>query len=164
MKISLAVLVWALVCPASVHAQTMSSPLAKELFLGRGIIPFRIQVDSTDTACGEISLGANGWDVTLVRNGTKNFYSHTGNASVNHEWHTPLELLERLYGVFGEFDLDPCSPTRRKSTAPVRAKMRYMAEDDGLGLPWFGTTFLNPPYGRTLGQWTMKVKEDVAIG
>ncbi len=101
----------------------------------------------------------------LGRNGTKkNFYTHAGNASVNHDWHTPQDILERLYTVFGEFDLDPCSPTRNKGTAPVRAKMRYTAEDNGLGLPWFGTVFLNPPYGRTLGQWTMKAKEEVAIG
>ncbi len=113
----------------------------------------------------ERALTVLGSGVYLVRNGTKkNFYTHAGNASVNHDWHTPRELLERLYRVFGEFDLDPCSPTRKKSTSPVRAKMRYTAEDDGLSLRWFGTVFLNPPYGRTLGQWTMKAKEEVAIG
>jgi transcriptional regulator with XRE-family HTH domain len=113
----------------------------------------------------EGALTVLGSGVYLIRNGTKkDFYTHAGNASVNHDWHTPMEFLERLYRVFGEFDLDPCSPTKKKSTAPVRAKMRYTAEDDGLGLPWFGTAFLNPPYGRTLGQWTMKAKEEVAIG
>ncbi len=113
----------------------------------------------------ERALTILGSGVYLGRNGTKkNFYTHAGNASVNHDWHTPHEFLERLYTVFGEFDLDPCSPTRKKNAAPVKAKVRYTVEDDGLGLPWFGTVFLNPPYGRTLGHWTMKAKEEVAKG
>ena len=41
---------------------------------------------------------------------TKAFYTHTGVSSVHHGWHTPEELLQQLYGVFGRFDLDPCSP------------------------------------------------------
>jgi len=66
-----------------------------------------------------------------------------------------------LYSVFGVFDLDPCSPTSNGRTAPVRANIHYTEDDDGLALPWFGTVFMNPPYGRSLSQWTAKAKAEV---
>ena len=73
-------------------------------------------------------------------------------------------LLEPLYSVFGVFDLDLCSPTSNSRTAPVRAKVHYTEDDDGLALPWFGTVFMNPPYGRSLAQWTAKAKLEVEQG
>ena len=74
------------------------------------------------------------------------FYTTAGNSSVGENWETPQELLSALYGVF-KFDLDPCSPKKR---GPVKARVRFTAEDDGLSLPWHGVVFVNPPYGRTL--------------
>src|SRR5262245_14723706 len=55
----------------------------------------------------------------------KAFYVHAGNSATSETWTTPKELLEPLYSVFGAFDLDPCSPTSNKRTAPVRAKLYY---------------------------------------
>src|SRR5262249_14326788 len=55
----------------------------------------------------------------------------------------------------------PCSNGR---TAPVRAKVYYTQDDDGLSLPWFGVTFVNPPYNRSLSRWTAKAKAEVAQG
>ena len=78
------------------------------------------------------------------------FYTHAGNSSGHQAWRTPDMLLSRLYGVFGRFDLDPCSPVADRRGAPVKARVRYTREDDGLVLPWFGTVFVNPPYGREL--------------
>lgn len=90
------------------------------------------------------------------------FFTHAGNSSTGHCWETPPELLASLYGVFGRFDLDPCSP--RKTRPPVRARVHYTADDDGLTLPWHGVVFLNPPYGRALGAWIGKAKSEVASG
>lgn len=92
---------------------------------------------------------ALGVRLRLVPSGTPaSFWSAAGVSSAHHGWTTPPELLERLYGVVGGgFGLDPCSPTRR---GPVRARLRYTVEDDGLALPWRGTVFVNPPYGRQL--------------
>jgi phage N-6-adenine-methyltransferase len=95
---------------------------------------------------------------------TKPFYVHAGNSSTSEHWETPQELLEQLYSVFGVFDLDPCSPTSNCRTAPVRAKAHYTEDDDGLSLPWFGTVFMNPPYGRSLSRWTAKAKAEVEQG
>jgi transcriptional regulator with XRE-family HTH domain len=92
------------------------------------------------------------------------FYVHAGNSSNHHGWETPQDLLERLYSVFGVFDLDPCSPTSNRRTAPVRAKVYYTEADDGLSLPWFGTVFMNAPYGRKLCDWTAKAKAEVEQG
>jgi hypothetical protein len=66
--------------------------------------------------------------------------------------------------VFGVFDLDPCSPTSNARTAPVKAKVYYTEDDDGLSLPWFGVTFVNPPYNRSLSRWTAKAKAEVEHG
>lgn len=97
------------------------------------------------------TLGAGAYLAPADR--PKPFYTHAGNASVGMSWETPSDLLEKLYGVFGGFDLDPCSPRR---DGPVKAKVRFTAQDDGLSLPWNGRVFANPPYGRGLGNWTAK--------
>jgi transcriptional regulator with XRE-family HTH domain len=52
---------------------------------------------------------------------TQAFYVHAGNSSTSENWETPKELLECLYSVCGAFDLDPCSPTSNRRTAPVKA-------------------------------------------
>lgn len=91
----------------------------------------------------------------------KAFHTHAGNSSVGQAWETPKDLLEKLYKVFSSFDLDPCSPRR---DGPVKARMRYTAEDDGLSLPWHGKVFINPPYGRGLGNWVRKAREEHELG
>jgi phage N-6-adenine-methyltransferase len=77
-------------------------------------------------------------------------------------WETPPELLEALATVFGRFDLDPCAP--RKTRTRVKARSHFTAEDDGLTLPWHGTVFVNPPYGRTLAKWVAKARSEVEGG
>lgn len=65
-------------------------------------------------------------------------------------WLTPPEILRSL----GEFDLDPCSPIARPWNT---ANKHYTIEDDGLALDWFGQVWLNPPYGKVIGQWMKKM-------
>jgi phage N-6-adenine-methyltransferase len=107
-------------------------------------------------------LGAGAY---LAEYGTaKPFFTHAGNSSTDDRWETPQGLLRKLYTVFGTFDLDPCSPTANKRTAPVRARVRYTPDDDGLSLSWFGNVFLNPPYGRQLGDWVAKAHAEAEQG
>jgi phage N-6-adenine-methyltransferase len=96
------------------------------------------------------------------KDGAVAFFTHAGNSSVDQSWQTPPELLEALYRVFQRFDLDPCAP--RKTRPAVRARTHYTAEDDGLSLPWHGTVFVNPPYGRTLAAWVAKAHQEAASG
>lgn len=58
------------------------------------------------------------------------------------EWYTPPNIIAAL----GEFDLDPCAPSRQFYTA----KECYTKADDGLKQPWFGRVWCNPPYNRRL--------------
>ena len=102
-------------------------------------------------------LGAGAY--LTPRHSPKAFYTHAGTSSVHHHWRTPQGLLEQLYRVF-TFDLDPCSPSSDPKKAPVTAAMHYTEKDDGLQLPWFGTVFVNPPYGKGLGEWIAKASHE----
>lgn len=77
----------------------------------------------------------------------KNFNTNTDN---NDEWLTPPEIIHAL----GEFDLDPCSPSKRPWHT---AKAHYSLPDNGLLAPWRGRVWLNPPYGRETFEWIEKL-------
>ena len=96
------------------------------------------------------------------RDGPAAFFTHAGNASVDHGWETPPELLASLHRVFGRFDLDPCAP--RKSRTRVKARVHLTPEDDGLTVAWHGVVFVNPPYGRTLAAWVAKCRREYEAG
>ena len=53
--------------------------------------------------------------------------------------------------MFGEFDLDPCA-----ITGHGKALVTYTPEIDGLAQSWYGTVFMNPPYGRSISGWLEK--------
>ena len=109
-----------------------------------------------------VTLGAGAY---LASPGSQQaFFTHAGNSSTSETWTTPKEFLEPLYSVFGVFDLDPCSPCSNGHTAPVKAKVYYTQTDDGLSLPWFGVVYMNPPYGRSIHNWTAKAKAEVEQG
>lgn len=44
------------------------------------------------------------------------------------------------------------------------ARVNFTHDDDGLTLPWHGVVFVNPPYGRTLGLWVAKTRQEVEEG
>lgn len=68
------------------------------------------------------------------------------------DWYTPPSIFDAL-GV--RFDLDPCSPGPGHW---VPAASIYTEADDGLNKPWFGTVFMNPPFGGRNGHvpWLVK--------
>ena len=109
-----------------------------------------------------VALGAGAAIQPVGTSGS--FYVGVGNSSVHHGWQTPGELLSKLYRVFGQFDLDPCSPTASRRLAPVKARVHFTAEDDGLSLAWHGCVFVNPPYGRELKRWVAKAHRSVVEG
>lgn len=91
------------------------------------------------------------------------FWTGAGVSSTHHSWTTPPGILARLYPLVGGlFDLDPCSPGGARP--PVRSRIRFTAEDDGLVLPWIGSVFVNPPYGRALGLWMQKARAEAEHG
>lgn len=66
----------------------------------------------------------------------------------NDERYTPREILALVREVLGPIDCDPASCPAAQEL--VQAAVWYSKENDGLGKPWFGTVFLNPPYSRGL--------------
>ena len=85
------------------------------------------------------------------------FSSNTG------DWYTPPEIVEAVRDLFdGRIDLDPCSNSHEAPNVPARTL--YTREDDGLSRPWSGRVYLNPPYGKGIGPWIEKVREEYEAG
>lgn len=68
-------------------------------------------------------------------------------SSTDSTWETPQEVFDALDQEFG-FTLDVCA-------TPETAKCAdYLTPDeDAFACPWFGTCWMNPPYGRDIGRW-----------
>jgi len=79
-------------------------------------------------------------------------------SSETDNWATPQDFFDKLDAKFG-FTLDPCA-----STANHKAPLFYTEEDDGLSQSWDNErVFMNPPYGRAIGNWMKKASESDAL-
>jgi len=79
-------------------------------------------------------------------------------SSNSNEWETPQALFDELDAEF-HFTLDPCA-------RPENAKCeRYFTPvEDGLSKSWRGqTVFMNPPYGREIGNWVEKAYREAGV-
>jgi|SRR5216684_237849 len=74
------------------------------------------------------------------------------------EWSSPQWLVEQCAAEFGPFDLDPAA-----SDGSAQAPVFFTVYDDGLGRPWKGRVWMNPPYSE-VGKWMAKAAAEVAIG
>lgn len=79
---------------------------------------------------------------------TKGMYT-----SNSEEWGTPQELFNRLNKEFN-FTLDICA-----SKENTKCPKYYTKEEDALKQEWGGVIWMNPPYGRQIGNWVKKAKE-----
>ena len=71
-------------------------------------------------------------------------------SSKRDDWETPLSLFEGLRAEFG-IELDVCAlPGNAKCPA------YFGPEEDGLAQRWQGVCWMNPPYGRAIGEWVRK--------
>ena len=64
-----------------------------------------------------------------------------------------MELFEDLDREFG-FNLDPCATAEN-----AKCERHFTRGDDGLTQEWTGRVFMNPPYGREIGNWMQKALE-----
>lgn len=71
-------------------------------------------------------------------------------SSVRDDWETPADLFLTLNRRWG-FEIDAAA-----SEANAKAKIFFTKEQDGLTRDWSGITWVNPPYGRVVGQWVKK--------
>lgn len=83
-------------------------------------------------------------------------------SSESPEWYTPNVILERVLPVLGPdgIDLDPCADAGHT----VAARDYYTKADDGLSQGWYGTVYMNPPYGDAIGMWTRKLVAEYEAG
>ncbi|MTJ93864.1 MAG: adenine methyltransferase [Desulfovibrio sp.] len=84
----------------------------------------------------------------------KGLGGHHSAAARSVVWLTPHFILDAL----GTFDLDPCAAPLPR---PFPTAINHYTEADGDGLlrPWFGRIWLNPPYGKAMGRWMMRLAE-----
>lgn len=88
---------------------------------------------------------------------------HVARASGNDEWYTPAPLIEAARRVMGAIDLDPASS--ESANRLVGAAAYFDAEADGLGQPWAGRVWMNPPYSRGLvDPFVQRLAEHVETG
>jgi len=78
------------------------------------------------------------------------------------EWYTPSEVVRRVTMALGAIDLDPCSNSKTEPNVP--AAQHFTIEDDGLAQPWRGRVYMNPPYGRVIGDWVEKLATEFEVG
>lgn len=74
------------------------------------------------------------------------------------EWATPQSLFDELHAEFA-FDLDVCA-----LASNAKCERYFTPETNGLLQEWSGACWMNPPYGRTIGQWMKKAYESSQAG
>lgn len=79
-------------------------------------------------------------------------------SSATDNWATPQYVFDALHAEF-RFDLDVCA-----SDTNHKCDIYFTQEMDGLAWPWLGNVWMNPPYGRTIGHWVAKAREEVQAG
>ena len=80
-------------------------------------------------------------------------------SSKTYEWATPDDFFAGVVAEFGSFDLDPCATAKN-----AKADRFFTLKQDGLAQLWTGRIWMNPPYGRTIGQWIRKAYESAQAG
>ena len=76
-------------------------------------------------------------------------------SSASDEWETPQDFFDR-YNAQYHFTLDAASNDNN-----AKCENHFTKADDGLHNSWGGqTVWLNPPYGRTIGEWVQKAYEE----
>ena len=80
-------------------------------------------------------------------------------SSKSNSWETPQDLFDQLNREFS-FTLDAAA-----SPENAKCPKYYTEEDNGLIKGWMPyTTFVNPPYGREVGQWAEKAYWESRLG
>lgn len=75
-------------------------------------------------------------------------------SSNNMSWETPTEFFDKL-NIKLKFDLDACA-----SDENHKLPNYYTEKDDALTKSWLGNVFMNPPYGRHIGEFIRKAYEE----
>jgi hypothetical protein len=79
------------------------------------------------------------------------------------EWYTPPHIIERARLTLGGIDLDPASNATAQTW--IQAGTYYDGDHiiSGLGRPWFGRMWLNPPFDDT-PRWVKRMERVAVFG
>ena len=72
------------------------------------------------------------------------------------DWATPWEFFRHWNLLQGPFTLDVCATAEN-----AKCERYFSPEEDGLTQEWNGICWMNPPYGRVIGQWLGKAVAEV---
>ena len=78
-------------------------------------------------------------------------------SSASEDWATPRALAAYLVELHG-ITLDVCAAAGNSVVPSFISK-----EENALVVPWKGTCFMNPPYGRGIGTWVERAYEQSKI-
>lgn len=82
-------------------------------------------------------------------------------SSATDQHNTPKWLVDKISDFFDGIRLDPCTTPDN----PCRAKSFFTERNNGLSQEWGGrSVYLNPPYGRGIGEWTEKLVREYKRG
>lgn len=78
-------------------------------------------------------------------------------------WETPQGLFDQLDEIY-HFDLDVCATQQNKKCANWLGYADGGIFTDGLNHSWYGTCWMNPPYGKEIGKWVKKAHDEARRG
>ena len=81
-------------------------------------------------------------------------------SSKDQTWGTPPDLFRGISQVHGPFLLDAAT----RESNPLGTEYFYTEKENGLEQPWYNPTYVNPPYGRKIGDWIKKAYEESVKG
>jgi phage N-6-adenine-methyltransferase len=73
-------------------------------------------------------------------------------------WATPQDFFNK-YNLIHKFELDVCANSQN-----AKCKKYFTEEDNGLLQEWKGSVWMNPPYGRNIGNWIRKAYQSSVDG
>lgn len=88
-------------------------------------------------------------------------FSKLSKSSKSTEYGTPIEFFKQLNKIF-EFKLDPCTTKDN----PLGTKVYYTKDDiidNGISAPWNYNTFINPPFGKDVKNWILKMNDEARV-
>ena len=71
-------------------------------------------------------------------------------SSATDNWATPQDFFDKLHAVFN-FQTDVCA-----SAENAKCPKFYDKDTNGLAQEWKGACWMNPPYGKAIGEWMRK--------
>lgn len=79
-------------------------------------------------------------------------------SSVSAEWETPQDLFNEYNSIY-KFSLDVCATDKN-----AKCNQYFTKDNSCLDKEWYGSCWMNPPYGREIGKFVKKAYEESQKG